>query len=101
MQVITTVMERRSVAIRIAKEVKEKRDLMLKSRICLVCEEPMQPGMSRRGECPACRQYTRRLVDRGIKTEEQLIREGKMTEIDLTPTGKSRKAHAKRLALLD
>lgn len=99
MQVVNTVMEFKRVAIRIAKDVKERRDKLVASRICLVCEEKYDGKPSRRGECPTCRQYTTRLIERGIRTEESLIQEGKLLENPDIPRGGARKAHAKRQAL--
>lgn len=100
MLISNTIKELRSVAIRISKEVKAKRDKLVEARICLVCEEPLGDKPSRRGECPTCRQYTTRKIERGMCTENDLIRDGKLLETPPVPRGGNVKAHAKRLALL-
>lgn len=99
MQVMNAVMEWKTVAIRITKDVKERRERLVENRICLVCEEKIK-GPVRRGECATCRAYTSRLVERGIQTEESLIREGKLLEKPTDHVG-GKKAHAKRQALRD
>lgn len=101
MMLLTHVIrEFRSVAIRISKDVKAKRDKLVEDRICLVCEEPLGKRPSRRGECPTCRAFTERKVKAGLCTEESLIREGKLLEGPTVPRGGHHKAHEKRQALI-
>lgn len=100
MLIQNVIVELRRVAIRISKDVLAKRDKMVAARICLVCEEPLGDKPSRRGECPTCRQYTTRKIERGLITETELIREGKLLERPDEPRGGHNKAHAKRAALL-
>lgn len=66
MLIQNVIVELRSVAIRINKDVLSKRDKLVDARICLVCEEPLGDRPSRRGECPTCRQYTTRKIERGL-----------------------------------
>lgn len=100
MQVITVVTEMKRVAVRIAKAVKERRDKLVAARICLVCEEPIGDKPSRRGECPSCRAFTSRNVERGIVTETDLIRDGQLLEQPEQPRG-GQSIHPKRQALLN
>lgn len=95
MQVESRVQEIKSVAIRITKAGMQRRERLAKHRVCLVCEEPIK-GPTRRGCCAACRMYAQRLIDRGERSEESLIREGYLLE-----AGRScgKKPHPKREAL--
>jgi hypothetical protein len=97
MQVFTLLMEFKRVAVRISKEVKQRRDQLLSQRICLVCEQKYE-GATRRGECHTCRQFTIRMVERGEASENDLIRDGKLTELPEKKKG-GRKAHSKRQQL--
>lgn len=93
--------EVRIVAIRIKREVKERRDQLLAERICLVCEEPIQ-GPVRRGECGACRKKIERLIDAGEITENDAIRDGLMTELPPKKSDElSRTAIEKRSAAIE
>lgn len=70
------------MTIRISKIGKERRDRLLASGLCLVCENQVAKGAKRRGLCSACRQFVRRMIDKGERTEESFIREGKLLERD-------------------
>ena len=89
--------ETRLVTIRIPAAIKKERDAKVGKRVCLVCEEKIKTA-SRRGLCPACRAFVRRVIASGQKTEEQLIRSGKLLESRgaFNSTG-----NPKRMALLD
>lgn len=100
MLIQNVIVEFRSVGVRISKDVLAKRDKLVANRVCLVCEEPLGDKPSRRGECPTCRQYTTRKVERGLITENDLIRDGHLLERPTEPRGGCNKAHAKRAALL-
>jgi len=96
-QVMTKVTEVRMVAIRISKVGKERRERLLCECKCLVCETPVKRGHVSRGLCDACRALVRRMIERGERTEESFIREGKLVEMDDKCGG--RIASEKRLAL--
>lgn len=85
------------VAIRISKAGKEKRERLLANNCCLICEEQLETGKKRRGLCTACRQFVRRMIARGERTEESFIRNGELLEPDDSRGG--RKASDKRRAL--
>lgn len=80
MQVVNEVVEIRTVTIRISKQGRERRDRLLKSKLCLVCEEAVAKGAVRRGCCAACRQYITRMVAKGEASVESFIRDGKLLE---------------------
>lgn len=80
MQVVNQVVEVKSVAIRISKRGRERRDRLVRDGLCLVCEEKVKKGSVRRGCCAACRQYITRMVATGESSEESFIRDGNLLE---------------------
>lgn len=93
-EVITFVRETKRLAIRISEKVKQRRDALVNAGKCLVCEEQIH-GASRRGDCATCRQYLRRMVERGETTEMELIKKGKLCEMSPLTTGRKTKSKAR------
>jgi len=67
------------VTVRVPEDVQREVDRLVAENKCLGCHQPFRDGQKRtRGQCSTCFSGSYRAIEKGKKTLNQLIREGKL-----------------------